>query len=212
MDTLLLEHPIYPNSDGKPMADNTKQFNWISLIKWELDSLLPHDFVAGDLLWYPVQGQPTLRLAPDVLVALGRPKGDRGSYKQWEEDNIAPQVVFEILSPGNRLTEMLRKLEFYEIHGVEEYYVYDPDSFELTALLRSPEGDLRTLEDPSTLVSPRLAVRFDAPGDRPMTLFRPDGQPFRRPDETRQALERAEAEATRLREKLNRLGLDPDAE
>ena len=35
------------------------------------------------------------------MVVFGRPKGRRGSYRQWEEDNIPPQVVFEILSPGN---------------------------------------------------------------------------------------------------------------
>ncbi len=32
------------------------------------------------------------------MVVFGRPKGDRGSYKQWLENQIAPQVVFEILS------------------------------------------------------------------------------------------------------------------
>ena len=58
-------------------------------------------FVAGDLLWYAQQGDPTERLAPDAMVVFGRPKGDRGSYKQWEEDGIAPQVVWEVLSPGN---------------------------------------------------------------------------------------------------------------
>ena len=37
-----------------------------------------------------------------AMVVFGRPKGYRGSYRQWEEGGIAPQVVFEILSPGNR--------------------------------------------------------------------------------------------------------------
>ncbi|MFM5899607.1 MAG: Uma2 family endonuclease, partial [Dolichospermum sp.] len=83
---------IYPDSDGQPMADNTKQFRWIVLIKENLESLFANDetvFVAGDLLWYPVEGRPDIRVAPDVLVAFGRPKGDRGSYRQWQEDNIA---------------------------------------------------------------------------------------------------------------------------
>ncbi|MDM8522715.1 Uma2 family endonuclease [Desulfococcaceae bacterium HSG8] len=35
--------------------------------------------------------------------------------------------MFEILSPGNRPGEMKKKLEFYEQHGAEEYYIYDPD-------------------------------------------------------------------------------------
>src|ERR1700740_1321724 len=100
---------LYPDEDGNPIAENTLQFEWISSIKGSLDTLF-HDrndvFVAGDLLWYPVKGEPTIRTAPDAMVAFGRPKGRRGSYKQWEEDGVAPQVVFEVLSPGNRIPEM----------------------------------------------------------------------------------------------------------
>ncbi len=95
---------VYPESDGHPMADNTKQFHWIVTIQGGLDALFRHDpnvFVAGALLWYPVQGRPDICRAPDAMVVFGRPKGDRGNYKQWEEDNIPPQVVFGILSPTN---------------------------------------------------------------------------------------------------------------
>jgi len=76
---------IYPQSDGKPMADNTTQFRWIVTIQGGLDALFrdnPDIFVAGDLLWYPVEGHPEISTAPDVMVAFGRPKGDRGSYLQ----------------------------------------------------------------------------------------------------------------------------------
>ena len=125
---------IYPERDGQPMSDNTKQFRWIVTIQGGLDSLFAGDpsvFVAGDLLWYPVEGDNKTRIAPDAMVVFGRPKGDRGSYLQWREDNIPPQVVFEVLSPGNRLGEMLKKLKFYERYGVEEYYMYDPDHEDL---------------------------------------------------------------------------------
>ncbi|NES97463.1 MAG: Uma2 family endonuclease, partial [Desertifilum sp. SIO1I2] len=50
---------IYPDSDGQPMSDNTKQFRWIVTIKENLEILFANDpnvFIAGDLLWYPVQG------------------------------------------------------------------------------------------------------------------------------------------------------------
>ncbi|NER03433.1 MAG: Uma2 family endonuclease [Okeania sp. SIO3C4] len=96
-------------------------------------------FVAGDLLWYPQQGNPKITQAPDVMVIFGVPKGDRGSYKQWEENNIPPQVVFEILSPSNTQKEMNKKLLFYNRHGVEEYYIYDPDKNQLSGFLRSGE-------------------------------------------------------------------------
>ena len=103
---------IYPDCDGNPMSDNTKQFRWIVTIKENLELLYaenPDVFVAGDLLWYPVEGNNTIRQAPDIMVAIGRPKGDRGSYQQWKEDNIPPQVAFEILSPGNRPGKMAEK-------------------------------------------------------------------------------------------------------
>jgi Uma2 family endonuclease len=107
---------VYPDSDGEPMADNTLQYEWIVTIKGNLDILFLHRadvFVAGDLLWYPVEGDPTTRTAPDVMVVFGRPKGYRGSYRQWEEGGIAPQVAFEILSPGNRAGKMIRKFKFW---------------------------------------------------------------------------------------------------
>jgi Uma2 family endonuclease len=31
------------------------------------------------------------------MAVFGEPKRDRGSYKQCKEENIAPQVVFEVL-------------------------------------------------------------------------------------------------------------------
>ncbi len=44
---------IYSDSDGQPMADNTKQFELIVWIKNNLELLFANDlnvFVAGDLL------------------------------------------------------------------------------------------------------------------------------------------------------------------
>lgn len=74
---------VYPDFDGEPMADTTEQFEFIQNFQGNLDIAI-EDFVAGDHLWYPVEGHPEIRIAPDVYVALGRPKGKRGSYKQWE--------------------------------------------------------------------------------------------------------------------------------
>ena len=153
---------IYPDSDGQPMADNTKQFRWIVLLKENLECLFANDpqvFVAGDLLWYPVEGRPDIRVAPDVFVVLGRPKGDRGSYRQWQEENITPQVVFEILSPGNTIKEMAKKLQFYNRYGVQEYYIYDPDRQELTGLQRLAD-ELTVIEEIDNWKSPLLGIGF----------------------------------------------------
>jgi len=170
---------IYPDSDGKPMANNTKQFRWILVIQQNLDWLYADNsnvFVAGDLFWYPIQGQNTIVNAPDVMVVFGRPKGDRGSYKQWEEEDIAPQVVFEILSPGNSQDEMDRKLLFYERYGVDEYYIYNPERNQLRGWLRGEYG-LDVIEPMADWISPRLEIRFDLSGEE-LQIYRPDGTQF----------------------------------
>ncbi len=171
---------IYPETDGEPMAENTVQYTAITTIKGNLDIQFANDpqvFVAADLFWYPVEGNNTIRTAPDTLVVFGVPKGDRGSYRQWEENNIPPQVVFEVLSPGNRVGEMIRKFNFYDERGVEEYYVFDPDDGLWDGWIRQ-EGRLRSIVAMQGWVSPRLGVRFELGDDNELRLFRVDGQRF----------------------------------
>jgi Uma2 family endonuclease len=222
---------IYPESDGMPMADNTRQFRLIMMIQGRLDAQFaqqPDVFVAGDLLWYPVEGHPGIRAAPDIMVAFGAPKGDRGSYMQWREGNIAPQVVFEILSPGNTVREMSSKFGFYNRYGVEEYYIYDPDHNELSGWQLS-DGWLWEIEQIEDWVSPRLGIRFSSSAGE-LRLFHPDGQQFitfvemqqraeqereraeqerERAEQERERAEQAEqalsSERTRVEELLNRL-------
>ena len=161
------------------MAENTLQFQWIVTIEGGIHALFkdhPMVFVAGDLFWYPVEGEPGIRTAPDTLVVFGRPKGHRGSYRQWEEGNIAPQVVFEIRSPGNRFGEMLHKFQFYERHGVEEYYLYDPDFNELEGWIRN-QPRLQPIPVINGWISPRLGIRF-ALESNTLVIYRSDGRKF----------------------------------
>ncbi|AFY85287.1 Uma2 family endonuclease [Oscillatoria acuminata] len=193
---------IYPDCDGNPMSDNTRQFRWIVVIKENLEILFdddPNVFVAGDLLWYPIEGNNKLRQAPDVMVAIGRPKGDRGSYKQWEEGNIPPQVVFEILSPGNRLKEMVKKQQFYDRYGVEEYYIFDPDRLDFNGWLRNQAGSLELIEQPENWTSPRLGIRFELLDDQ-FTIYRPDGERFLTPTELAKQAEQQCQEAQQQRQ------------
>ncbi len=223
----------YPESDGQPMAENTRQFHWIVLIKENLATLFrdrPDVFVAGDLLWYPVEGNPSICRAPDTLVVFGRPKGERGSYRQWEEDGIAPQVVFEIWSPSNSFYDKLDRLHFYTQYGVQEYYAYDPEPAynDLSGFQRVGDA-LLPIAEMHGWVSPLLGIRF-VHTPTTLELYRPDGRPFLSHQELEQQREQehaarlaaeqqreqehaarlaAEQHAARLAAKLRELGIDP---
>jgi len=231
-------HVNYPARDGRLMSDNTLQAEWINRITGGLETLYRDDpavFVASNLMWYPIKGNNRRRLAPDVMVVFGRPKRYRKSYIQHRERGIAPQVAFEILSPGNRKRVMDFKRTRYEAWGVEEYYVFDPYKIALEIWL-SDEGEFHRVPESSGFVSPRMGIRFEL--DENLTIYAPDGRPFldyaevaRERDEFQaeveqaehradQADRRAEAErdraeaerdrANRLAARLRELGLEPD--
>jgi len=233
MEAIIPQKQIYyPETDGEPMAENTLQFEWIVTIKEGLEATFAEDadvFVAGDLFWYPTEGRPDIRYAPDVLAVFGRPKGHRRSYLQWREENIAPQVVFEILSPSNRVAEIMRKFEFYQQHGVEEYYIYNPDSHSLEGWLRN-ESLLLEIDSINGWVSPRMGVRFVI-DNGPLELYRPDGSPFltyqqlvqarrqaeqevksaqQQVQQAQQQARQAQQQAQNLAQKLREMGVDPD--
>ena len=217
---------LYPDSDGKPLADNTTQLRLIFTIKGGLDALFKdraNVFIAADLFWYPVKLTPQQileqeephRQAPDVMVVVGRPKGDRGSYKQWEEDNIPPQVAFEILSPSNTKKDMQIKFDFYQRHGIEEYYLYDPKKNRLQGWLRKGEK-LESIEEMEGWRSPRLGVRFST-SEGELVLFHPHGERFvdyvevvEQRDRERQRADNAEVTIQQLRDRLLKLGVDPN--
>ena len=230
---------IYPENNGEPMSNNTEQFRLIVEIKENLELVFANDpnvFVAGDLLWYPVEGNNKLCQAPDVMVVFGIPKGYRGSYQQWFENDIPPQVAFEILSPGNRSTPMIEKSKFYECYGVEEYYLYDPEKLKLTGWL-GIEGQFEAIKQMDGWVSPRLGVRFQL-SETGLEMFGPTGEQFvsfvelaglRQEAQTRADEERLRADEERLRAqqaemmleqersrlqalelRLREMGVDPD--
>ncbi len=189
------EQILYPQSDGKPMAEGTEQYDWIVMIKENLEILFAHNpkvFIAADLLWYPVpvpEGTPDSEIeppsvrsqAPDVMVIFDRPKGKRRSYLQWQERNMPPQVVFEILSYSNRTRrgrkELQTKFNFYQTYGVEEYYIYDPKTSNLKGWLRQGQ-ELLPIASLSGWVSPRLGIRFEVRSRQDLEIYYPDGRKF----------------------------------
>ncbi len=196
MTTRTIPDVFYPESDGMPMADNALQFRWMSLLRWNADALLRHDryvLVSADHLIYPVRGNPSIRIAPDVYIAFGTEKGDRGSYRVWEEGNVFPQVIFEVYSPSNTHAEMQLKREFCAQYGAEEFYIIYPEyPNDAEAWLRSGEEFVRVPEV-NGFVSPRVGFRFVLE-DGQLTVFGPDGREWKSPDVTLRELEDSESD------------------
>jgi Uma2 family endonuclease len=213
-NTTIKLQAIYPSSDGQPMAESTEHYQWIVTITGGLESLFKDDqnvLVAGDLLWYPVEGQSEIRRAPDAMVVFGRSKGARDSYVQHLEGGIAPQVVFEILSRGNRILEMSRKFDFYQTYGVEEYYVYDHLSNDLAIWLRNQtQNRLDSIEDIQNWQSPRLGIRFELT-DESLHILNPDGTKFLTYLEQVEQKEKALSTMSKYEAKLREMGIDPDS-
>jgi hypothetical protein len=226
---------FYPEADGLPMADSTLQWDWMERLKGGLDARTPH-FVASNLFWYPVKGQPKIVVAPDVFVAPGRPKGFRRSYRQWNEDNTPPMLAVEILSENNSVREMVEKQAFYDRHGAEEYVVIDPERHRVDVWVRR-DGHLVAVKVVERWVS-ATGLRF-AWEDGELVAFGPDGAPMRtvaeeharaeaekyraeaeksraEAEKSRAEAEKSRAEAEKSRAmamaaKLRSLGIDPDS-
>ena len=122
------EDPLYPSSDGLPLAEND----------WQLEAILdavgalkiryldrPDVYVSGDLLIYYEEGNPRRSVAPDVFVVFGAANRKRNVYKLWEEPK-APDFVLEVASKNTWREDLGRKRALYAELGVREYWLFDP--------------------------------------------------------------------------------------
>jgi Uma2 family endonuclease len=228
MDTITTtSQPIhYPESDGKPMAETDVHIDVLIYLREALKDYFrdePQVYVAGNMLLYYEEGNPAACVAPDVFVVQGVAKGERRTYKLWEEGQ-PPTVVFEITSRGSRIEDLRTKRALYAMLGVREYFLYDP----LGEYLRPPLQGHRLQQGEyeralpggeEVLVSQALSLELcieggqlrvvdPATGERLLTPA--EAQAARRAEaEARQAVEAraalAEAELKRLQEELARL-------
>ncbi|MEA3642194.1 MAG: Uma2 family endonuclease [Lamprobacter sp.] len=119
---------VYPDSDGRPMAESDFQREPLiyavnALRRWF--HAREDVYVSGNILLYYEQGNPRAAVAPDVLVVLGAPSHNRRSYKLWEEPK-APDFVIEITSRATVSEDQGNKRGLYAYLGVSEYWQYDP--------------------------------------------------------------------------------------
>lgn len=86
----------------------------------------------------------TTIVQPDICVICDPKKIDKRGC------NGAPELVIEILSPGNSEKEMGIKYELYEANGVLEYWLIDPEH-EVVFIYRLKDGKFYAGKPYSTL-------------------------------------------------------------
>ena len=225
---------LYHLVDGEPMPESTKHgdeiFYLYDVLKFRFADD-PNVFVAQNLLWYFDDKLPLSGLAPDVFVAVGAPKGDRTSYREWREGAVRPTVVFEIVSPTDTTTDVRTKQLLYKSLGIRRALVLD--GFARTVSSDDYNDDvLAESLDYSGRLIPELGIRVESAADAQLVVRGADGERFLTPTETRAQLtaaqveaaaahralataqaeaEQARAAAEAMRDRLRAAGLDPDS-
>jgi Uma2 family endonuclease len=95
---------------------------------------------------------PRTRLAPDFAIILG----DR--HEELERATViplVPEIVVEVLSPGDQARRMHRKLKQYFDAGVKEVWVLDPATA-TGEIWTAPSLTFRELATTDSLTSPLL--------------------------------------------------------
>ena len=120
---------VYPESDGKPMAETDTHRNLMMDFILMLEDYYQNEndvYVSGNLLLYFEEGDPKKCLSPDVFVVFGVEKKLRRTYQTWVEANT-PDFVLEIASPSTFKEDIGRKKDLYaSVLAVKEYYIFDP--------------------------------------------------------------------------------------
>ena len=122
---------VYPDSDGKPMAETPiHRQNLTDLIEL-LDTHFaadPQFYVSGNMFLYYVPGDPRRTVSPDVFAVRGIAReGDRRVYKTWEEHDKGPDLVIELTSRSTRREDTREKFALYQdVLCVREYFLFDP--------------------------------------------------------------------------------------
>ncbi|AFY82735.1 Uma2 family endonuclease [Oscillatoria acuminata] len=210
---------IYPSEDGEPLAESYDHLYAIIVTLEVLRQYLigRQATVLGDQFLYYCQGNPRLRVAPDVMVIFNVEPGGRDNYKVWEEGQV-PWVIFEMTSPSTRNQDMDHKKTLYEQLGVEEYWLFDPRGEWISEQLQGYRLNNKEYQAIADNYSTALGLQLTVEG-KLIAFYRGDtGERLLMPEEMRVALqqerERADRERDRaeaLAAKLRALGIDPDA-
>ncbi|MBW4699173.1 MAG: Uma2 family endonuclease [Aphanocapsa lilacina HA4352-LM1] len=218
-----------PDCDGKPV-DNELHVLIPALLRSILALLWAERtdwFFGVNMGVYYDPKQPPL--VPDAFLSLGVDRNRRApqlrlSYVLWQENDVVPQWVLEIVSqtPGG---EYDAKMARYAELGVLYYLVYNPnctrrDRHERCELYRLTDGAYERLPGcPVWMPELELGIgyesgRFEGRIQEWLYWYDREGQRFAPPEEAAQLqkrlTEQQQQRAERLAARLRAMGIEPD--
>jgi Uma2 family endonuclease len=118
---------VYPDSDGKPMAESDLHRDWMvtNIRRFKRFFAGQRVYVSGNLLVYYEEGNPKRSFEPDTFVVKDCDPRRRRIFKIWEEGKV-PHFILETTSSSTRREDQGKKKRLYEELRVPEYFLYDP--------------------------------------------------------------------------------------
>ena len=207
---------IYPESDGKPMAETDLHIDEIIRMRHILKTHFAEKsdvYVSGNIMMYYEEGVIHSSVSPDILVTFGIGKKRRRTYKTWEEGK-PPDFVMEFSSKGTYRDDLDNKVELYAKIGISEYFLYDAERRYLPSYLMA----FRLVDGSYVAISQRpdggffsetlnLTIHLQ---DDTFGVYDPDTEKWllsaeERIEQETDARQKLEAEVARLQEELKRL-------
>ncbi len=204
---------LYPESDGKPMAETERHFREILKNFSRLENHfanIPDVYVLGDMMMYYEEGNPRKSISPDIFVSFGIGRKERRIYKIWEEGK-PPDFVLEFASKKTYQNDLTDKKQLYADIGITEYFLYDVDGRYLPTTLmgfRLVDGDYVEIAVGANggIPAVTLGLEFHLLDDG-FGIHDPSTQEWvkTRAEAEAERAEHAEAEAAQLRKEIERL-------
>ena len=190
-----------PCDDGEPM-ETPRHREQMELLIHSLNAYWAERtdyYVAGNMfLHYDPQQRQRFR-GPDFFLVLDVDNHERKSWVVWHEGMRFPDVIIELLSDSTRSIDMGEKKRLYEqAFRTEEYYLYDPFSYELTGYyLHGARYEERVPDEHGRIFSAVTDLSLGVQGER-LRWFTKDGNLVPTPEELAdQERQRADQEQQR---------------
>ena len=194
---------IYPETDGKPMAETDVHRDLLLRMVDLLKNAFPNAYVSGNICLYYEQGNPKKMISPDSLLCRSQPPAQKRIYRAWTE-HAQLDLVMEFSSFGTKRIDHSKKKQIYEqILKVPYYVIFDPHAVYLNVFaLKEGHYQLIEAEVEGRCFLTNLGIQIAIENGNSLRLFDMQGSPILTGEE-REA-QRAEQEAQRAEQEAQR--------